>query len=251
MGHIVLGWDNLYYIDLAECTPKRPAECLCWARCSAFIALPIVLNGPRETPVSCMWNHRIGPALHLRSAADHMVWATLSFNKTMSITLFWPNSLLRELPNTSSGPSATPLTCCQFYRMGQGRHWYWAHDTQEWAKHFTWEVPLIVWHRPHYILKKYCLSHSFTWMLPWASSRTYHLGQVQCIECAADCFERAQEDTGITHTMRQNMSSISPERFHRLYGMSRMILWSNTVCLIDFPPMLPSESCRMPQLGQV
>jgi hypothetical protein len=68
--------------------------------------LPIVLDGPKETLISGAQYSRMGPALHLRSAADHMAWATLSFEVILSIALICPNASLRELPNESSGPSA-------------------------------------------------------------------------------------------------------------------------------------------------
>ena len=30
-------------------------------------------------------------------------------------------------------------------------------DAFEWAVHFTWEVPLILWHRPHFTFTVYCI----------------------------------------------------------------------------------------------
>ena len=70
--------------------------------------LPIVLNGPRGTLVSFTGHTRIGPVLRLRGTAECMAWATLSFDETLSITLIWPNALLRELPKVSAGPSVMP-----------------------------------------------------------------------------------------------------------------------------------------------
>jgi hypothetical protein len=70
--------------------------------------LPNLLNGPRETLLSHAQYFRMDPELRLRSAANRMAWATLSFDETQSITLIWLNALLRELLKVSAGPSVTP-----------------------------------------------------------------------------------------------------------------------------------------------
>jgi hypothetical protein len=59
-------------MDLPNFSIEKASECLHWARCNALNALPIVLDGPRETLLSCALCSGMGPALRLRSAADRM-----------------------------------------------------------------------------------------------------------------------------------------------------------------------------------
>jgi hypothetical protein len=126
--------------------------------------LPIVLNGVRETLRSCAQYSRMGPALRLRSSANRMAWATLSLDGMLTITLIWPNMLLRAAkclywakPNTSNvlpivlnGSKETLISGVWYARMGPALCLGSAADLMAWATLSS---------------KRHCISHGFAQFL--------------------------------------------------------------------------------------
>jgi hypothetical protein len=89
----------------------------------------------------------MGPALCLRSPANHMAWATLSLDRTLTIILIWPNALLRAAeclhwakPNTPNvllivlnGSKETLISGVWYARMGPALCLGSAVDLMAWA----------------------------------------------------------------------------------------------------------------------